>query len=104
MITVFFTMIRREIQEHKVAFIYAPFAVALVLCFVIASGFFGIYDKKTNEINFSTEIYDEDYQEGMLLASPEAKARVIRAGLIFLGLPILLTVGFGLLALSLIHI
>ena len=37
----------------------------------------------------------------MLLASPEAKARVIRAGLIFLGLPILLTVGFGLLAYSL---
>ena len=101
MITVFFTMIRREIQEHKVAFIYAPFAVALVLCFVIASVYFGITDIQTNEFNFSTEIYDEDYQEGMLLASPEAKARVIRAGLIFLGLPILLTVGFGLLAYSL---
>ena len=101
MITVFFTMIRREIQEHKVAFIYAPFAVALVLCFVIVSVYFGITDIQTNEFNFSTEIYDEDYQEGMLLASPEAKARVIRAGLIFLGLPILLTVGFGLLAYSL---
>ena len=101
MITVFFTMIRREIQEHKVAFIYAPFAVALVLCFVIASVYFGITDIQTNEFNSSTEIYDEDYQEGMLLASPEAKARVIRAGLIFLGLPILLTVGFGLLAYSL---
>ena len=101
MITVFFTMIRREIQEHKVAFIYAPFAVALVLCFVIASVYFGITDIQTNEFNFSTEIYDEDYQEGMLLASPEAKARVIRAGLIFLGLPIQLTVGFGLLAYSL---
>ena len=101
MITVFFTMIRREIQEHKVAFIYAPFAVALVLCFVIASVYFGITDIQTNEFNSSTEIYDEDYQEGILLASPEAKARVIRAGLIFLGLPILLTVGFGLLAYSL---
>tara|TARA_S200000501_G_C20767484_1_gene718992 strand:+ start:299 stop:1213 length:915 start_codon:yes stop_codon:yes gene_type:complete len=101
MITVFFTMIRREIQEHKVAFIYAPFAVALVLCFVIASVYFGITNIQTNEFNFSTEIYDEDYQEAMLLASPEAKARVIRAGLIFLGLPILLTVGFGLLAYSL---
>ena len=101
MITVFFTMIRREIQEHKVAFIYAPFAVALVLCFVIASVYFGITDIQTNEFNFSTEIYDEDYQEAMLLASPEAKAGVIRAGLIFLGLPILLTVGFGLLAYSL---
>ena len=101
MITVFFTMIRREIQEHKVAFIYAPFAVALVLCFVIASVYFGVTDIETNEFNFSTEIYDEEYQEAMLQASPEAKARVIRAGLIFLGLPILLTVGFGLLAYSL---
>ena len=101
MIRVFFTMIRREIQEHKVAFIYAPFAVALVLCFVIASVYFGITDIQTDEFNFSTEIYDEEYQEAMLQASPEAKARVIRAGLIFLGLPILLTVGFGLLAYSL---
>ena len=101
MITVFFTMIRREVQEHKVAFIYAPFAVALVLCFVIASVYFGITDIQTDEFNFSTEIYDEEYQEAMLQASPEAKARVIRAGLIFLGLPILLTVGFGLLAYSL---
>ena len=101
MMKVLFTMIRREVQEHKVAFIYAPFAVALVLCFVIASVYFGITDIETNEFNFSTEIYDEEYQEAMLQASPEAKARVIRAGLIFLGLPILLTVGFGLLAYSL---
>ena len=101
MMTVLFTMIRREIQEHKLAFIYAPFAVALVLCLVIASVYFGVTDIQTNEFNFSTEIYDEEYQEGILLASPEAKARVIRAGLIVLGLPILLTVGFGLLAYSL---
>ena len=99
--TVLFTMIRREIQEHKVAFIYAPFAVALVLCFVIASVYFGVKDVQTEEVSFATEIYDEEYQEGMLQASPEAKARVIRAGLIFLGLPILLTIGFGLLAYSL---
>ena len=99
--TVLFTMIRREIQVHKVAFICAPFAVALVLCFVIASVYFGVTDIQTEEFNFSTEIYDEEYQEGMLQASPEAKARVIRAGLIFLGLPILLTIGFGLLAYSL---
>ena len=101
MMKVLFTMIRREVQEHKVAFIYAPFAVALVLCFVIASVYFGVTDIETNEFNFSTEIYDEEYQEAMLQASPEAKASVIRAGLIFLGLPILLTVGFGLLAYSL---
>tara|TARA_Y100000766_G_scaffold266399_1_gene260715 strand:- start:67 stop:960 length:894 start_codon:yes stop_codon:yes gene_type:complete len=94
-------MIRREIQEHKLAFIYAPFAVALVLCLVIASVYFGVTDIQTDEFNFSTEIYDEEYQESMLLATPEAKSRVIRAGLIVIGLPIILIAGFGLLAYSL---
>tara|TARA_B100000214_G_scaffold225871_1_gene164435 strand:+ start:7080 stop:7994 length:915 start_codon:yes stop_codon:yes gene_type:complete len=101
MMTVLFTMIRREIQEHKLAFIYAPFAVALVLCLVIASVYFGVTDIQTDEFNFSTEIYDEEYQESMLLATPEAKSRVIRAGLIVIGLPIILIAGFGLLAYSL---
>tara|TARA_Y100001970_G_C14033898_1_gene750046 strand:+ start:57 stop:950 length:894 start_codon:yes stop_codon:yes gene_type:complete len=94
-------MIRREIQEHKLAFIYAPFAVALVLCLVIISVYFGITDIQTDEFNFSTEIYDEEYQEGMLQATSEAKTRVIRAGLIVIGLPIILIAGFGLLAYSL---
>jgi ABC-2 type transport system permease protein len=94
-------MIRREIQEHKLAFIYAPFAVAVVLCFVIASVYFGVTNIQTAEFNFTTEIYDEGFVEGMLSASSETKARVIRAGLIVLGLPILLTVGFGMLAYSL---
>ncbi len=101
MMTVLFTMIRREIQEHKLAFIYAPFAVALVLCLVIISVYFGITDIQTDEFNFSTEIYDEEYQEGMLQATSEAKTRVIRAGLIVIGLPIILIAGFGLLAYSL---
>ena len=101
MITVMFTMIRREIQEHKLAFIYAPFAVAVVLCFVIASVYFGVTNIQTPEFNFTTEIYDEGFVEDMLSASSETKARVIRAGLIVLGLPILLTVGFGMLAYSL---
>ena len=101
MTTIFFAMLRREIQEHKVAFIYAPFIVTIVLCFVIVSVYFGITDIQTAEFNFSTEIYDEDYQEAMLQASPEAKARVIRAGLTVLALPVLITVGFGLLAYNL---
>mgnify|MGYP003310419188 FL=1 len=101
MTTIFFAMLRREVQEHKVAFIYAPFIVTIVLCFVIASVYFGITDIQTAEFNFSTEIYDEDYQEGMLQASPEAKARVIRAGLTVLALPVLITVGFGILAYNL---
>ena len=99
--TVLFTMIRKEIQEHKLAFIYAPFIVALDLCAVIISVYLGLTDIQTTNFSFSTDVYDEKYKEGMLLASPEAKTAVIRAGLVVLGLPILLTVGFGLLAYSL---
>jgi ABC-2 type transport system permease protein len=94
-------MIRREIQEHKLAFIYAPFIVALVLCLVIISVYLGLTDIQTTTFNFSTELYDEEFQEDMLRATPESKTAVIRAGLTVLGLPILLTVGFGLLAYSL---
>jgi ABC-2 type transport system permease protein len=94
-------MIRREIQEHKLAFIYAPFIVALVLCLVIISVYLGLTDIQTTTFNFSTELYDEEFQEDMLQATPESKTAVIRAGLTVLGLPILLTVGFGLLAYSL---
>ena len=101
MMTVLTTMIRREIQEHKLAFIYAPFIVALILCLVIISVYLGLTDIQTTNFNFSTEIYDENFREGMLQATPEAKTAVVRAGLLVLGLPILLTVGFGLLAYSL---
>ena len=101
MMTILFTMIRREIQEHKLAFIYAPFIVALVLCLVIISVYLGLTDIQTTTFNFSTELYDEEFQEDMLRATPESKTAVIRAGLTVLGLPILLTVGFGLLAYSL---
>jgi ABC-2 type transport system permease protein len=94
-------MIRREIQEHKLAFIYAPFIVALVLCLVIISVYLGLTDIQTTTFNFSTDLYDEEFQEDMLQATPESKTAVIRAGLTVLGLPILLTVGFGLLAYSL---
>ena len=101
MMTILFTMIRREIQEHKLAFIYAPFIVALVLCLVIILVYLGLTDIQTTTFNFSTDLYDEEFQEDMLQATPESKTAVIRAGLTVLGLPILLTVGFGLLAYSL---
>ena len=55
MTSIFFAMLRREVQEHKVAFIYAPFIVTIVLCFVIASVYFGITDIQTAEFNFSTD-------------------------------------------------
>ena len=58
MIQVLKAMIVREIQEHKVAFVYAPFFVSFILCFVIASVYFGGTSIQTDQFNFSTEYYD----------------------------------------------
>ena len=54
MIRVIKAMIVREIQEHKVAFVYAPFFVSFILCFVIASVYFGGTSIQTEQFNFST--------------------------------------------------
>ena len=91
------TLIRRELQEHRVGFIYAPFIVACILSLVVISVYFGLTDIQTTEFNFTTKIYEnEEALEWMATATPELKTAVIRSGLVVLGFPILL--------LSLIHI
>ena len=94
-------MIVREIQEHKVAFVYAPFFVSIILCFVIASVYFGGTNIQTDQFNFSTEYYDEEIRQAMQSVSSVSRIDIVRTGLLVLGFPILLTVGFGLLAYSL---
>ena len=94
-------MIVREIQEHKVAFVYAPFFVSFILCFVIASVYFGGTNIQTDQFNFSTEYYDEEIRQAMQSVSSVSRIDIVRTGLLVLGFPILLTVGFGLLAYSL---
>ena len=94
-------MIVREIQEHKVAFVYAPFFVSFILCFVIASVYFGGTSIQTDQFNFSTEYYDEEIRQAMQSVSSISRIDIVRTGLLVLGFPILLTVGFGLLAYSL---
>jgi len=101
MIQVLKAMIVREIQEHKVAFVYAPFFVSIILCFVIASVYFGGTNIQTDEFNFSTEYYDEEIRQAMQSVSSVSRIDIVRTGLLVLGFPILLTVGFGLLAYSL---
>ena len=101
MIQVLKAMIVREIQEHKVAFIYAPFFVSIILCFVIASVYFGGTNIQTDQFNFSTEYYDEEIRQAMQSVSSVSRIDIVRTGLLVLGFPILLTVGFGLLAYSL---
>jgi len=101
MIRVLKAMIVREIQEHKVAFVYAPFFVCIILCFVIASVYFGGTNIQTDQFNFSTEYYDEEIRQTMQSVSSISRIDIVRTGLLVLGFPILLTVGFGLLAYSL---
>ena len=101
MIQVLKAMIVREIQEHKVAFVYAPFFVSFILCFVIASVYFGGTSIQTDQFNFSTEYYDEEIRQAMQSVSSVSRIDIVRTGLLVLGFPILLTVGFGLLAFSL---
>ena len=101
MIRVLKAMIVREIQEHKVAFVYAPFFVCIILCFVIASVYFGGTNIQTDQFNFSTEYYDEEIRQAMQSVSSVSRIDIVRTGLLVLGFPILLTVGFGLLAYSL---
>ncbi|MEK9903542.1 MAG: hypothetical protein VW556_07210 [Gammaproteobacteria bacterium] len=101
MIQVFKAMIVREIQEHKVAFVYAPFFVSIILCFVIASVYFGGTNIQTDQFNFSTEYYDEEIRQAMQSVSSVSRIDIVRTGLLVLGFPILLTVGFGVLAYSL---
>ena len=101
MIQVFKAMIVREIQEHKVAFVYAPFFVSIILCLVIASVYFGGTNIQTDQFNFSTEYYDEEIRQAMQSVSSVSRIDIVRTGLLVLGFPILLTVGFGLLAYSL---
>ena len=101
MIQVLKAMIVREIQEHKVAFVYAPFFVSFILCFVIASVYFGGTSIQTDQFNFSTEYYDEEIRQALQSVSSISRIDIVRTGLLVLGFPILLTVGFGLLAYSL---
>ncbi len=101
MIQVLKAMIVREFQEHKVAFVYAPFFVSIILCFVIASVYFGGTNIQTDQFNFSTEYYDEEIRQAMQSVSSVSRIDIVRTGLLVLGFPILLTVGFGLLAYSL---
>lgn len=101
MIRVLKAMMVREIQEHKVAFVYAPFFVSIILCFVIASVYFGGTNIQTDQFNFSTEYYDEEIRQAMQSVSSVSRIDIVRTGLLVLGFPILLTVGFGILAYSL---
>ena len=99
---VLFTLVKRELQEHKVGLIYAPFFVAMILSLVIVLVYFGVTDIKTNDFNFSTSIYENgEAVEWMRAATVEQKMTVIRSGLVVLGFPVAFVMIFAVLSYSL---
>jgi len=99
---VLITLVKRELQEHKVGLIYAPFIVATILSLVIVLVYFGVADIKTNEFNFSTSVYENgEAVEWMRVATVDQKERVIRSGLIVLGFPVAFVMIFAVLSYSL---
>jgi ABC-2 type transport system permease protein len=99
---VLIALVKRELQEHKVGLIYAPFIVAFILSLVMVLVYFGVADIKTNEFNFSTSVYENgEAVEWMRAATVDQKERVIRSGLIVFGFPVVFIMIFAVLSYSL---
>ena len=98
---VLITLVKRELQEHKVGLIYAPFIVATIMSLVIVLVYFGVADIKTNEFNFSTSVYENgEAVEWMRAATVEQKMTVIRSGLVVFGFPVAFVMIFAVLSYS----
>ena len=92
-------MVRRELQEHKWGFIYLPWIVAAFMSLVVILVYMGLTEVNTETIKFSTEIYSNpEVANYMKEASFEERRNAIRAGLFVLGLPIVIALGFAVLA------
>ena len=95
-------MIWRELQEHKWAFVYLPWIVASFMSLVVVLVYLGLTEVNTGNFNFSTEIYSNpDVIKSMQESTSDQRTRAIRAGLVVLGSPIVIALGFALLAFSL---
>tara|TARA_Y100001949_G_C15981658_1_gene328640 strand:- start:88 stop:1002 length:915 start_codon:yes stop_codon:yes gene_type:complete len=95
-------MIRRELQEHKWAFVYLPWIVAAFMSLVVVLVYLGLTEVNTENFNFSTEIYSNpDLIKAMQESTFEQRREAIRAGLLVLGSPLVIALGFALLAFSL---
>ena len=95
-------MIRRELQEHKWGFVYLPWIVAAFMSLVVVLVYLGLTEVNTENFNFSTEIYSNpDLIKAMQESTFEQRREAIRAGLLVLGSPLVIALGFALLAFSL---
>lgn len=95
-------LVKRELQEHKWGFVYLPWIIAAFMSAVVVLVYLGITDVNTENFKFSTEIYsDQNVAQAMRESTLEQRSSAIRAGLVVLGAPLVIALGFAILAFSL---
>ena len=95
-------MIKRELQEHKLGFIYLPWIIGAFMSLVVVLVYLGLTEVNTENFKFSTDVFgDQETIQAMNEATFEQKKAAIRAGLLVLGSPLVIALGFAILAYSL---
>ena len=95
-------MIRRELQEHKWAFVYLPWIVTAFMSVVVVLVYLGVTEVNTENFKFSTDVFGEpETGKQMNEATFDQRRDAIRAGLLVLGSPLVIALGFAILAYSL---
>ena len=95
-------LIRRELQEHKWGFVYLPWIVGAFMSLVVVMVYLGLTEVNTENFKFSTDVFaDSEVVQSMKEATFEQRRAAIKAGLLVLGFPLVIALGFAVLAYSL---
>jgi len=95
-------LIRRELQEHKWGFVYLPWIVGAFMSLVVVLVYLGLTEVNTENFKFSTDVFaDSEVVKSMNEATFDQRREAIRAGLLVLGFPLVIALGFAVLAYSL---
>lgn len=95
-------LIRRELQEHKWGFVYLPWIVGAFMSLVVVLVYLGLTEVNTENFKFSTDVFaDSEVVQSMNEATFDQRREAIRAGLLVLGFPLVIALGFAILAYSL---
>ena len=95
-------VIRRELQEHKWGFVYLPWIVGAFMSLVVVLVYLGLTEVNTENFKFSTDVFaDSEVVQSMNEATFDQRRAGIRAGLLVLGFPLVIALGFAVLAYSL---
>ena len=95
-------LIRRELQEHKWGFVYLPWIVGAFMSLVVVMVYLGLTEVNTENFKFSTDVFaDSEVVQSMKETTFEQRRAAIKAGLLVLGFPLVIALGFAILAYSL---